>query len=159
MKQALISAACIIALATLGACSSTTESSASNTPHQQASSAAPTTDSPATPADLTGTWKEKDPNEDSYQIARVTADAIEIYWHTPDSDALYWAGSYVAPTDSKTPYTWDSVNNTEKTGSAILASSDETKTFTYTNNTISYSVTALGVTKKVVLERADIDVP
>ena len=159
MKQALISAACIIALATLGACSSTTESAASNTPHQQASSAAPTTDSPATPADLTGTWKEKDPNEDSYQIARVTADAIEIYWHTPDSDALYWAGSYVAPTDSKTPYTWDSVNNREKTGSAILASSDETKTFTYTNNTISYSVTALGVTKKVTMERADIDVP
>ena len=107
----------------------------------------------------TGTWKEKDPNEDSYQIARVTADAIEIYWHTPDSDALYWAGSYVAPTDSKTPYTWDSVNNTEKTGSAILASSAETKTFTYTNNTISYSVTALGVTKKVTMERADIDVP
>ena len=35
MKQALISAACIIALNTLGACSSTTESSASNTPHQQ----------------------------------------------------------------------------------------------------------------------------
>ena len=110
-------------------------------------------------ADLTGTWKEKNPNEDSYQIARVTADTIEIYWHTSDSDALYWAGSYVAPTDSKTPYTWDSVNDTEKTRSAILASSDETKTFTYTDNTISYSVTALGVTKKVVLERADIDVP
>ena len=52
------------------------------------------------------------------------------------SDALYWAGSYVAPTDSKTPYTWDSVNDT-----------------------IYYSVTALGVTKKVTLERADIDVP
>ena len=111
------------------------------------------------PADLTGTWKEKDPNEDSYQIARVTADAIELYWHTPDSDALYWAGSYVAPTDAKTPYTWDSVNDTEKTGSAILASSDETKTFTYSDDTISYSVTALGVTKKVTLERADIDVP
>ena len=75
------------------------------------------------------------------------------------SDALYWAGSYVAPTDSKTPYTWDSVNNTDKTGSAILASSDETKTFTYSDDTISYSVTALGVTKKVTLERADIDVP
>ncbi|WP_455955348.1 hypothetical protein [Actinomyces sp.] len=57
------------------------------------------------------------------------------------------------------PYTWDSVNDTEKTRSAILASSDETKTFTYTDNTISYSVTALGITKKVVLERADIDVP
>ena len=159
MKQALISAACIIALATLGACSSTTESSASNTPHQQASSAAPTTEPPATPADLTGTWKEKNPNKDSYQIARVTADAIEIYWHTPDSDTLYWAGSYVAPTDAKTPYTWDSVNDTEKTGSAILASSDGTKTFTYSDDTISYSVTALGVTKKVTLERADIDVP
>ena len=159
MKQAIITGACIIALATLGACSNTTESSASNTPNQPASSAAPTSESPATPADLTGTWKEKNPNEDSYQIARVTADTIEIYWHTSDSDALYWAGSYVAPTDSETPYTWDSVNDTEKTRSAILASSDETKTFTYTDNTISYSVTALGITKKVVLERADIDVP
>jgi len=47
----------------------------------------------------------------------------------------------------------------KKTGSAILASSDETKTFTYSDDTISYSVTALGVTKKVILERADIDVP
>ncbi len=159
MKQAIITGACIIALATLGACSNTTESSASNTPNQPASSAAPTSESLATPADLTGTWKEKNPNEDSYQIARVTADTIEIYWHTSDSDALYWAGSYVAPTDSKMPYTWDSVNDTEKTRSAILASSDETKTFTYTDNTISYSVTALGITKKVVLERADIDVP
>ena len=83
MKQAIIAGACIIALATLGACSNTTESSASNTPNQPVSSAAPTTESPATPANLTGTWKGKNPNEDSYQIARVTADTIEI---TPFSD-------------------------------------------------------------------------
>ena len=145
MKQAIIAGACIIALATLGACSNTTESSASNTPNQPVSSAAPTTESPGHTGEPDGHLERK--RTRTKTATRSLESPLTPSRSTgtrPTVTPLYWAGSYIAPTDSKTPYTWDSVNDTEKTGSAILASSDETKTFTYSDDTISYSVTAAG---------------
>ena len=92
----------------------------------------------STPADLTGNWKQVDGNsETSYQVAVITADAITVYWMSADSQSLYWAGSFVAPTTATEPYKWTSNNDHDKTGSAMLASSDETKEFTYKNGQIS----------------------
>lgn len=107
------------------------------------------------PADLSGEWKQKNGDKDNYQIAKITNGTIEIYWHseTDESDSLYWAGTYVAPTTADEPYTWDSQNDTEKTSNALLASGDATKTFTYEDGEISYQASALGTTKTIRLER------
>ena len=108
------------------------------------------------PPDLSGEWKQVNSNsEDSYQSATITGDVIEIYWVTESTDtkSLYWAGSFVAPETADEPYTWDSVNGTEKTGSALRGSGDGTKTFTYQDGQISYDVSAMGMTQTVKLEK------
>lgn len=113
-----------------------------------------TADAPATLPDLTGTWVQvNSSSEDSYQEATITEDTITINWVSPGSKALYWAGTFEAPTTADEPYTWDSVNDTEQTATALLASGDETKTFTYQDGQISYDATALGVTTTVRLEK------
>ena len=86
----------------------------------------------------------------------VINDTIEIYWVNTDSESksLYWAGTFVAPETADEPYTWESANDKEKTGSALLASSADTKTFTYEKGEISYEASALGTTKTVRLEKA-----
>lgn len=115
-----------------------------------------TPETPAQPLDLTGEWKQVNSNsEDSWQSATITGDAIEVYWISDggDTKSLYWAGSYVAPVTSEESYTWDSANDAEKTATALLASSDETKTFTYEAGQISYEVSALGTTTTVRLEK------
>jgi len=104
---------------------------------------------------LVGTWKQTNANsETTYHKAVITEDRIEVYWIMEDADteALYWAGTYEAPTTSDKKYTWDSANDTEATSSALLASSDPTKTFTYDDGVLSYSASAMGVTQTVELE-------
>ncbi|MEL4861611.1 hypothetical protein AAEU42_10230 [Pseudoflavonifractor phocaeensis] len=119
--------------------------------------AQPSEEPTPTPApDLTGEWKQVDGNsEENYQTATITADTIEIYWVSDggDTKSLYWAGSFTAPTTADQPYTWDSENDTEKTSTALLASSDDTKAFTYENGQISYEVSALGTTTTVKMEK------
>lgn len=106
--------------------------------------------------DLTGEWEQSNKSsEDSYQTATINDGTIEVYWVSDggDTTSLYWAGTFEAPEAGVESYSWDSVNDTEKTGMALMASGDETKTFTYENGQISYSVTALGVTTTVRLEK------
>lgn len=108
--------------------------------------------------DLSGEWKQVGGNsEDTYHGIYISGNTIEIYWVT-ESDgatALYWAGSFKAPEDSKEPYTWVSENDHSKTGMALLASGDDTKEFTYLNGQISYSTSALGMTTAVKAEKAE----
>ena len=95
----------------------------------------------ATPPDLTGEWVQSNSDsKESYQAATISGDTIEIYWVNTDSESksLYWAGTFVAPETADEPYTWESANDKEKTGSALLASSADTKTFTYEKGEISY---------------------
>ena len=70
---------------------------------------------------------------------------------------LYWAGTYAAPTDDTVPYTWESVADKEQTGSALLASTDDSKTFTYEDGELTYSASAFGATKKMRLVKTDKD--
>ena len=124
-------------------------------PASGGSAAAASSSAPAA-ADLTGDWKQVNAaSEDSYQVATIQGDTIEIYWVTESADtkSLYWAGTFVAPETADEPYTWESANDTEKTGSALLASGDETKTFTYQDGQISYDVSAMGMTQTVRLEK------
>lgn len=106
------------------------------------------------PLDLTGTWKSEEV-EGSYQEATISDSAIEINWVSDggNTKSLYWAGTYVAPTESTDEYSWISENDKEKTGTALLASSDDTKDFTYKDGVISYEASAMGTTKKVELTK------
>lgn len=110
----------------------------------------------ATVPDLAGEWTQVNSNsEDSWQSATITENTITVYWVSDggDTKSLYWAGSFDAPETAEEPYSWDSVNDTEQTSSALLASGAETKTFTYESGQISYDVTALGTTTTVRLEK------
>ena len=51
------------------------------------------------------------------------------------------------------PYKWTFQNDHSKTGSAMLASSDATKTMTYQKGVLSYETFALGTTTTVKLEK------
>lgn len=106
--------------------------------------------------DLTGEWKQVNSNsEDSWQSATIDESAITVYWVSDNGDtkSLYWAGTYTAPTNEDEPYSWDSENDTEKTSTALLASGDNIKTFTYEDGQISYEISALGATTTVKLEK------
>lgn len=106
-----------------------------------------------TVSDLTGSWIETNTDSDAKMSAEITSDTIEVYWSSDDTSAIYWSGTYVAPTEAGT-YTWSSVNDHDKTDSALLASGDDTKDFTYNSNgEITFDVTAMGVTKTVHLAK------
>lgn len=106
--------------------------------------------------DLKGEWKqENSKSDDSYQAATISGDTIAIYWVSDNGDtkSLYWAGSFVAPITADEPYSWTSENDHSKTKSAMLASSDDTKTMTYQNGVLSYEASAMGTTTKVKLKK------
>ena len=106
--------------------------------------------------DLTGAWKQSNPaSEKSYQQATITADAITVEWVADggDTTSIYWVGTFEAPSDSSGPYMWTSQRDVEATKSAFMASSDDTKEFTYEGDSISYKVSALGTTTTVKLKK------
>lgn len=149
---AMIAAALLAMLTACGgtASTSTDNGSAQNTASQKAEE--------KQPADLTGDWKQvNSSSDDSYQQATISGDTIKIYWVSDngDSKSLYWAGSFEAPTTAYEPYSWESKNDHDKTDSALMASSDDTKKFTYEKNQISYEASALGTTTTIRLEKQD----
>ena len=110
------------------------------------------------PVDLTGNWSQvNSTSENNYYSAIINGETIEIYWADKQTGKklLYWAGSFTAPTTNEQPYTWKSVNDKTKTNTAIAASNDDTKTFTYANNQISYEASAFGITQTVKMENDD----
>jgi activator of HSP90 ATPase len=115
-----------------------------------------TEEAPKKAPDLTGSWKQSNPNsETSYQQATVTADSITVEWVSDGggTTSIYWVGTFSAPTDATEPYVWTSQRDAEATQSALMASSDDAKEFTYTDGTISYKVSALGTTTRVNLKK------
>lgn len=147
---AMIAAAILAMLTACGGTASTDNGSAENTASQKAEE--------KQPADLTGDWKQvNSSSDDSYQQATISGDTIEIYWVSDNGDtkSLYWAGSFEAPTTADEPYSWESKNDHDKTDSALMASSDDTKKFTYEKNQISYEASALGTTTTIRLEKQD----
>jgi len=111
---------------------------------------------PAVP-DLSGEWKTQADEGGSYMGAHINGETIEVYWVIPSEDmtALYWSGSFTAPPTADEPYSWTSQANSEKNSSALLASTDEAKEFTYAGQKITCSVTALGATKEMAFEKGE----
>lgn len=104
--------------------------------------------------DLTGTWTSEN-NDGSYQEAVITENSIEINWVTDDgaTKSVYWVGTYTAPTDPITEYAWTSERDKEKTDNALLASTDDTKDFSYKDGVLSYQVSAMGTTTTTELKK------
>ena len=108
-------------------------------------------------ADLNGNWIESGWQEaETYMICTIADGTIEVAWcmDAGETVALYWAGTAPAPTEPG-DYTWDSANDKEQTDYAMLASSDDYKTFEYHADTdeITYSQSAMGVTRTVHMIR------
>lgn len=106
--------------------------------------------------DLTGTWRSDNDNG-SYQEANISEDTIEIYWITDNGDtrSIYWVGTYDPPTEAVEEYTWTSIRDKEATSSALLASQDDTKNITYSNEEISYQTSMLGTTSTMRLKKVE----
>lgn len=115
------------------------------------------TESTAAPVStLIGNWEVEDKG-DTYQAGYITADTIEIFWMSDGDASLYWSGSFDNPAELTDGYSWDSVNNKDKTDVALLASGDDTKTFTYSGGKITYEASAFGTTKTMTLIPCDTD--
>ncbi|RDV43362.1 hypothetical protein DOE76_17870 [Leifsonia sp. ku-ls] len=151
-------AVALSAAVTLAGCSTTPGAApaSSSTGSKDSSATEPTKQVPQAP-DLTGTWKQTNSSAaDSYQEAEISGDVISINWVADNGDtkSIYWVGSFTAPADATTPYKWTSTRDQEATASAMLASQDDTKEFTFQDDTISYSASALGTTTTIKLKKS-----
>ncbi len=146
MKKILSILACFTLVFTLAACSSSsdTDKSKSNGTAQKEEQ----------PTDLTGTWVSE-ANDGSYQEAVISDGTIEINWVNDEekTKSLYWSGTYEAPTKAVDEFNWTSKGDTEKMSSALMASQDETKDFSYKDGVLSYEASALGTTKTVEMTK------
>lgn len=112
------------------------------------------------PEDLTGKWTaEHEEGASSYMTATINSTSIHVYFYTPDGDtsALYWSGTYVAPTEPTEDgceYTWTSEANHDETDKALLASSDDTKQFTYKDGDLSFPISMMGVQSTIHMKRS-----
>ena len=142
MKKILPYILSLALLFALAACSGNKESSEKEQPQK--------------PLDLTGEWVQVNSNsDDAWQEAVINDDVIEINWisNNGDTKSLYWSGTFNAPNEAAETYSWTSKNDTARTESALLASTAETKEFTYEDGILSYEASALGTTTVVKLER------
>lgn len=108
------------------------------------------------PLDLTGTWKSEN-NDGSWMEANIADGVITINWVSDngESKSIYWIGTYIAPEEYTEEYSWTSDRDKEQTDSALLASTDDTKEFSYSNNEITYEASAMGTTKTMHLEKSE----
>lgn len=156
-------AAAALLAGTAGCGSSAAEESGSSASSAQYSASASAEEADATSGgsvsqgdavDLSGTWVQNNSDSDeTWMEAEISGDTIEVYWIGTDLHALYWKGSYVAPT-SGGDYEWTSVGDTDEMSSALLASSDDTKTFYYSESDgVSFDATILDTTVRVTTAR------
>lgn len=107
-----------------------------------------------TATNFSGIWRSEN-NNGSYHEATITDNSITINWVSDDgkTKSLYWAGTYTPPNEYVTEYSWVSNNDHNKTDSAMLASTDDTKEFLFKNGILSYSTSAMDTTTTMELSK------
>ena len=108
------------------------------------------------PLSLDGKWKQTNSSsEDAYMEATIQGDVISVNWVTDGgkTESIYWIGTYPQPNTTDDSYSFTSTKDQEKTASAFLSSSDDTKDFTYSKGVLSYKVSMMGTTTTVELAR------
>ncbi|MGP9527943.1 MULTISPECIES: hypothetical protein [unclassified Glutamicibacter] len=94
-------------------------------------------------------------DEDAYQLATIKGDVISIDWVTNNGDtkSIYWVGTFKAPKAGAESFTWTSQRDQKATDSAIMASGDDSKKFTFINGEISYEAGIMGTTTTMRLSK------
>ena len=107
--------------------------------------------------DLTGTWDQVNRPLIYPFRAVIEGDTITIWWHDEpnDTDSLYWAGTYVAPTEPSDTWAWTSENDHSRTDVSVMAAQAETKDFRYEDGQLLFYATAMGTEQTAHLERAE----
>lgn len=111
----------------------------------------------ATAPDLSGDWVYTNTdNKDDALIASIDDGVITVEWDLQSTGirGIYWVGTFEAPTTTDEPYTWTSQRDTVATYSELLASTSDTKDFTYEGDTISFDVSIQGDTANVQMKRS-----
>lgn len=107
-------------------------------------------ENPTIPESLLGNWKNDDPN--MHMSAVVANGTIEIVFESDTSSALYWKGTF--PESATNGQDISSQGDTEALDASLMGSSETVKEFTYDDGNITYELTALGVTTRVVLAKS-----
>ena len=109
---------------------------------------------------LEGEWIQRDEgflfrDIDAVQTAVISRNEITVYWYDKEKDsaAVYWNGSYVAPSADTQDYSWTSRTGNDDRKRAILKEEAKELDFTYRNGELVYTVTALGETHEIHLLR------
>ncbi|AOX64813.1 hypothetical protein BJK06_02605 [Curtobacterium sp. BH-2-1-1] len=159
-KKALVAVAAAGAIVVLLAGCSTLSTSEKTPEAVRATGASSPTPSPTPeavkPPELAGEWKQNNSaSADGWMTATITANTITANFVTNggDTTSLFWAGSFTPPSDDSSPYVWTSSRDEAATESALLASTDATKDFSYEDSEISFPVTIAGSTATVRMSR------
>lgn len=108
------------------------------------------------PADLTGSWKQTNSaSQDAWMDAEITGEAITVNWVSDggDTKSVYWVGTYEAPNEPGDSWSWESSRDKEQTDGALLASTNDTKVFSWENGELSFEASAMGTTTTVRMEK------
>ena len=149
----LLAGTMALSLYACGGSNSSDNSSKSDTTQESSQEKAEEKEKEAkSPVDLSGKWKSED-NNGAWMEAEISGDVITVNWISDNGDttSIYWVGTYEAPTEYSEEYTWTSTRDQEATANALLASTDDTKDFTYsdTDQQLTYEASAAGTTTKV----------
>lgn len=179
MKKAfalLLAAIMVISLVGCGSNASPSENANAQTNSETATTQAPTektegasnsestTSVPETtpeavePIDLTGLWVQEESDNKTYMAATIREDGkIGVFFVLEGDDTpwTYWVGTYEVPADGKDEFSWVSENTYD--GNGLMASSDDTKEFTYKDDKISYPITIQGQSGTLTLVRGEWD--
>lgn len=133
-----------------GTATSTTTAASDETPK------ATSTPTPKPAPNPVGEWRQSNSkSSDGWMSATITSTTITANFVTDGGDtvSLFWVGTYTAPSDASSPYTWTSTRDKAATDSALLASTDDTKVFTYEGGELSFPVSIAGSSTTVRLSK------
>lgn len=158
MKKLIVSVILVMAIGLTACGSESTQTSSSG--WEQVDSAesieAATEDVTVDPLNLSGQWVSQ-VNNGSSMAAYIGDGGISVFWILDGDDTpwTYWVGTYDAPETDEDSYSWTSTNT--YTGNGLMASSDDTKDFSYRDGTLTYNVSFQGDTYSVDMTRGEWD--
>lgn len=104
--------------------------------------------------DFTGTW-ESEKEDDIHIEAIISDDTVRVNWVTGKdrTKVIYWIGTYTSPSQPVFEYEWTSLRDKEKTKTSLLASSDESKVFKYSDGVLLFDIVTSQSTSTVKLTK------
>ena len=143
MKKLIALLAVVFVGLSLSACQSSDSGSDANKTATSVSSATSSIPTKEAPVSLNGSWKAEGIE------AIIDADSIEISIVGDDNTAVYWKGTFKSGTDKIT-----SIGDREVLDGSMLGSQDSDKVFNIDGDKITFTMSIMGTTKTVKLERA-----